>query len=375
MKGAATVDSKAVQRLLDRARRDVESGGVPSCQLAIAQAGELVAFVTLGSATNDTRYALFSVTKALTASAVWLLLGDGRLSTETRVADVIPEFGANGKQDVTVAHLLLHTAGFPRAPMSPEQGGDPHQRVARMANWRLDWAPGTRTEYHATSAQWVLAELIERSSGADYRTLVNVGVAGALGLKGLALGVPVGAQGDICEIVAVGEEPVAVEKRLGAGVKETGLHFLLRFNEPFVREVGVPGAGAVGSAADVALLYQAFLHNQEELWSPDVLADATANIRNRLVDPLISVSANRTLGLVVAGDDDMAIVRLFGKSVSPRAFGAAGVGGQMAWADPDTGLSFCYLTNGLDVDQSVSFLRSAGVATQAGRCLRVEGEE
>ena len=42
--------------------------------------------------------------------------------------------------------------------------------------------------------------------------------------------------------------------------------------------------------------------------------------------------------------------RGFGRSVGPRAFGAMGVGGQIAWADPDSGLSFGYLTNGLDVD-------------------------
>jgi CubicO group peptidase (beta-lactamase class C family) len=130
----------------------------------------------------------------------------------------------------------------------------------------------------------------------------------------------------------------------------------------------VPGVGAVGCAADVALFYQALLHNPGEMFDPKVLADATGTIRNRLVDPLFDCPANRTLGLVVAGDDDKAPVRGFGRHTGPRAFGAQGVGGQIAWADPDSGLSFSYLTNGLDVDVVGSFVRSAKLAGLAARC-------
>jgi CubicO group peptidase (beta-lactamase class C family) len=61
-------------------------------------------------------------------------------------------------------------------------------------------------------------------------------------------------------------------------------------------------------------------------------------------------------------------VRGFGRGNSARAFGAQGVGGQIAWADPAAGLSFCYLTNGLDADVVASFTRSAKLAGLAARC-------
>jgi CubicO group peptidase (beta-lactamase class C family) len=157
---------------------------------------------------------------------------------------------------------------------------------------------------------------------------------------------------------------------LGDRVKETGEGFLLRFNEPEVLASGVPGAGAVGTAADVATFYQALLHNPGELWNPAILADATGNVRNTMIDPLFNCAANRTLGLVVAGHDDRAAVRGFGAHTSPRAFGCLGVGGQIAWADPDTGLSFSYITAGLDVDIVASFTRSAKIAGLAARCIR-----
>jgi len=363
------LDAAAVAALVGRSSRDVDDGLLPSCQLALALDGELVLNETFG-ASPAARYVTFSVTKAFSAAIAWLLIGDGTLADVTRVADVVPEFATNGKQDVTIEHLLTHTAGFARAPMRPEEGADRGRRVDRFATWTLDWESGTRTEYHATSAYWALVEVIDRISGADFRTVFADRISGPLGLPGLSMGAPLGWQADILPLQIVGDSANA-EQTLGDKVKETGENFLLRFNEPEVLAAGVPGAGAVASAADVALFYQALLQNSGEIWSQSVVRDGTANVRNTLIDPLFTVAANRTLGLVVAGSDDKAIVRGFGRSTGPRAFGAMGVGGQIAWADPDTGLSFAYLTNGLDVDVVSSFTRSAKIAGLAARTARV----
>jgi CubicO group peptidase (beta-lactamase class C family) len=360
----AAVDRTGLDALVARARRDVDEGLLPSCQLALARDGVLVLDETFGAAA-DSRYVTFSVTKAFTGALVWQLIGEGVVRDRTRVAEVVPEFAANGKDAVTVAHLLTHTAGFPRAPMRPEEGADRAARVERMSSWRMDWPAGTQTEYHATSAYWALVEVIDRVTGSDFRTLFAERLAGPLGLPTLSVGTTDLA--GIAEITAVGAAGDGAT--LGDHVKETGEQFLLRFNEPVVLAAGVPGAGGVGRAADVALLYQSLLHNDAGLWHDDVLADATSNVRNRLIDPLFKVPANRTLGLVVAGDDEHATVRGFGRGNSARAFGAQGVGGQIAWADPQSGLSFCYLTNGLDADVVGSFTRSAKLAGLAARCV------
>ena len=104
-----TLDREAMDALVTRARREIDSGLLPSCQLAIAQHGEVVLDVTLGDATPDTRYVIFSCTKALIASAIWLLIGDDRLDPSAPVAEIIPEFGANGKAGVFIEQLLVHT--------------------------------------------------------------------------------------------------------------------------------------------------------------------------------------------------------------------------------------------------------------------------
>jgi len=143
---------------------------------------------------------------------------------------------------------------------------------------------------------------------------------------------------------------------------------LMSFNRPDMRAVGVPGGGGVSNAADLALFYQALLHDPAGIWKPEVLADVTANVRNRMPD-YIGTPANRALGLVIAGDDGRSGARGLGKTVSPQAFGHDGAGGQIAWADPVTGVSFCFLTNGLDQHQLREWRRTTAIASRAGNCV------
>ena len=94
---------------------------------------------------------------------------------------------------------------------------------------------------------------------------------------------------------------------------------------------------------------------------------ASSEVLNRFPTEL-GVPANRTLGLVVAGDDGQSALRGMGHTVSPSAFGHNGAGGQIAWADPATGLSFVYLTNGLDRNVLREWRRTSGIASRAAVC-------
>jgi CubicO group peptidase (beta-lactamase class C family) len=339
----------------------------------LARGGQLAAFETVGAAGSGTRYVIFSATKAFVASAAWLLIGEGSLDIERGVADYIPEFATNGKDVVTVEQVMLHTSGFPRAPLGPPAWADRGRRLEAFARWRLNWEPGTAHEYHATSAHWVLAELIERISGRDYRDFIHERVTGALGLPRV-VGISPGDQEDIAELALCGEPASPDELEAIFGVPELPVtevtdDALLSFNRSDVRAVGVPGGGGVATAATVALFYQALLHNPDELWDPDVLADATSRVRNTFPDLLaLGAPANRALGVVVAGDDGKANRRGFGHTQSPRTFGHNGAGGQIAWADPESGLSFCYVTNGRDVNPIREGRRSIGISSRAAVC-------
>jgi CubicO group peptidase (beta-lactamase class C family) len=340
--------------LVDLARRDVERGRVPACQVAVGRRGQLELFESLGDARPTTRFAAYSATKPLVAAALWHHLGAGGLALLAPVATVVPEFAGDGKAQVTVEQVLLHTSGFPSAPMAPEEGADPVRRRRRFSRWRLEWPPGSRFVYHPSSAHWVLADLLERLDGADFRDVVEQRVTAPLGLPRL-LGIPRGDQDGIAPPTAVGSTPLAEDDPSAS------------LASPGAVEAGVPGGGGIMTAADLALFYQALLHNPGELWEPAVLDDVRSHVRCTFTDPLMGVPVNRTAGLVVAGDDGQHVLRYacFGAANSPGAFGHAGAHAQVGWADPRTGVSFSYLHNALQPDMRRAGARAVALSSCA----------
>ncbi len=376
--GAGLVPER-VQALEERARREIDEGLLPSCQFAIAKDGKVVFQRTLGDAADDTRYPIYSSTKAFAASAFWILLGEGKVKITDRVGDLLPGWDTNGKDAVTVEHVLLHTAGFPNAIMGPPHWRDHASRLNVYPRWKLDWEPGTRYMYHATSAHWVLMDILTEVTGVDHRDFIKQRVIESLGLRSFALGMKPEEQTDLAQVVYVGEEMTPDELEAAFGIREIPAprgslasmpDFALTLNNSEDREVGIPGGGAFSTASDVALFYQALLHNQQDIWDPEVLADGTQRVRNMLADPLYRVPASRALGTVVSGDDGKGNMRGFGKTLSPRAFGHGGAGGQIALADPETGISFCYLTNGHDRHLLRQARRGVAIASHAGMVTR-----
>jgi len=361
-----------VEVLLDRCRRDVEEGILPSCQVALALEGELIVEETFGAASAATRYVVFSATKPFVAATMWQLITEGLVDLSRTVASYLPEFGTNGKDVITVEQVMLHTSGFPQAPLGPPRWSSSASRREVFSAWRLNWEPGTAYEYHPTSAHWVLAELINEVTGADYRDVVQHRVTDPLGLPRV-LGIDLADQQDIAELEVRGEPatPDELERLLGIRelpVGEVTEAALVGFNEPETRALGVPGGGGVMRAADLALFYQGLLHNPQELWEPAMLADATGRVRNNLPDRMTGTPANRTLGLVQAGADGQAPMRGMGHSVSAHAFGHNGAAGQIAFADPGSGLSFGYCTNGIDANMIREWRRTSAIASKAGAC-------
>ena len=369
----STLDRTAVDALLARARREVDDGLLPSCQLALALDGDVVVHEAFGEATTDTRFTIFSATKPFVASVVWQLIGEGLLHPDTPVHELIPEFASHGKDAITLDHVLLHTAGFPRAPLGAPRWATHEGRRQAFSDWRLNWPVGSQFEYHPTSAHWVLGELIHVVTGLDHTEAVRQRVADPLGLTAFALGPPLDQQQGIATVVPCGEPATPDELEAVLGVREIAVgevteEALVGLNEPAARAVGLPGGGAVSTAADVATFYQALLHDPKGLWDPAVLADVTSVVRNTFPDPMLRHPVNRTRGLIVAGDDGLSNLRGMGRTVSPRAFGHNGAGGQVAWADPATGLSFCYLTSGLDRNPLREPRRTTALASLAARC-------
>jgi CubicO group peptidase (beta-lactamase class C family) len=367
------LDPAKVAALLSRVRSDVEEGKLPAAQVALARNGQVVVAESFGSATDESLICLFSATKGIVYAAAWLLFQDGQLAEDELVADIIPEFASQGKDGVTVQQLFTHTSGFPQAPFAPLQWKSKEETLARFAKWRLNWAPGSRYEYHATSSMWVIAEIIERRGGMPYAEFIRKRVLDPLGMDSIFVGLPEAENSRVLPVTHHGA-PLTEQDYAKLGMRvptEINEETLLAYNRPDVRAVGVPGAGGFANAADLALLYQALLHgglHGVQVWNQDTVASARTIRTGELVDAASRQLANRALGTVVCGDRGGEF-RGFGKANSALAFGHPGAGGQLAWADPATGLSLAFLTPGHDRNFMNQMQRAAAISHLAAQCV------
>lgn len=368
------IDPARLEDLVARVRREVDEGLLPASQFAIARRGRLAAFETFGDAGNDSLFCIFSATKAITSAAAWLLIQEGKLDISKTVAEVIPEFAPNGKENITIEQVFLHTSGFPHAPFRVEDWPDKVRRYERFSSWRLNWEPGTRYEYHPTSSMWIIAELIERLSGQTYDSFVRERIAIPLHLPDLRVGTPTQYHDRIATICHVGET-LTEQDYLDAGlpvppITEVTPEIIENFNRPENRKIPVPGGGCITSAADLALFYQGLIGNTrsgEKIWSDAIIMMASAPRTGDLIDETRGVPVGRGLGVEVAGDEKRNL-RGFGHTNSETAFGHRGAGGQIGWVDPVTGISFAYVTRAHDLNTIREARRGISISNKAAVC-------
>ena len=336
------LDPRPLERLQELISRHLAEGRYPGAQIALARDGKLALFRTFGdaridparaAARDDTLWLLYSNTKVVTACAVWVLAEQGALRFTDRVAEHVPGFEANGKGDITIVQLLSHQGGFPNADV-PQAAWEDHELLRRaVCGFTLEWTPGSRVHYHGRAAHWVAAVLIESLSKTDYRAFIREQVIEPLGLgQELFVGLPDAEHARAVDM----HEPGA-----GGPVNRAEEN-----NAPF-RRAGTPGGGGYASARAMAAFYQMLVAggtlNGKRLLSTRMVQYVTRSVTGDRVDGYMGMPMHRALGPHVRGTTEA--IRGLGSIASPRTFGHGGVGSSYCWADPDSGVSFAYLTN------------------------------
>lgn len=357
-----------VDELLTRCRREVDEGRLPGYQLAIGYAGEVVFFEAYGDAREDQRFHTYSAIKPTVSLTLLELAAEGLIDLDVPVASVLDGFGANGKDKITVSQVLLHAGGFPHAPLGFDVAFDRSARLDRYASWRTTWESGSAFEYHPTSAHWVIGDLIEEVTDRPFADVVTERIMTPAG-QPRWLAIPEADQGDIADVFDVGDplDPAEFKAMFGFDmpVTEVTNEALLAFNRADVRALGVPGGGGVTSAAGIAEWYQAILHDNGDILRPEVKYDALHVVRQAHHNEF-GASANRTHAFVLAGDDGMANTRGHGHTVSAGTFGHPGARGQLAFADPASGVSFGFMTNGMERNDILQARRNIAISSKAG---------
>lgn len=334
--------------LLDQAHA---AGQLPAAALLVARNGLAVAPHVVGRlspdgdgppATAETIFLVASITKPVTATAVMLLVERGELLLSDCVADYLPAFAANGKENIRVRHLLTHTSGLPdmlpdnvalrevHAPLS--------EFVRRTCEIAPDFAPGTRIQYQSKGIA-VLGALVEVISGEPLPAFLQREIFAPLGMRDTALG----AQGlDRTRMAQV---------HLPAEQVGTNWHW----NTDYWRNLGAPWGGMHTTVGDLFRFMQSFLdHGAYEgvrLLSPvtvaEMLRDQTTPMLRLTAADYRTLPWGQTWGLgwTLIGQRLPEPGRaFFGDLTSPATFGHAGATGCVAWADPTTGLLMILLS-------------------------------
>ncbi len=334
--------TEQIERLVELIERHVAEGRYPGCQIALARHGKLAFAKSFGKAAiapsraagDDTLWLLYSNTKVVTAVACWVLAERGLFSFSDKVAEHVPEFARNAKGEITILQTITHRAGFPNAVVGDECWAD-HKRLREtVCNFALEWTPGSRLHYHGATAHWTLAVLIEAVTGRDYRDVIRETVIEPLGLsKELFVGLPDSEHGRAVDM----HDPT----------DKGGLAPRAENNTPAFRKAGVPGGGGYATARAMAALYQMMLGEGElagtRLVSPRLLQYAIRNHTGDMFDEYMGMPMHRGLGPHLRGTTPN--IRGLGAFAHPHVFGHGGVGSSYCWADPDSGVSFAYLTN------------------------------
>lgn len=168
----------ALNHALELIHRGIQEKTHLGCQLYVSRAGREIANMGIGEAQPgvpmqpDSLLLCLSAAKPFTAVAIAQLWEKGRFSLEDPVAWIVPEFGASGKDAITIHHLLTHMGGIRNAEKC-DAGFDWREIIDCICGTAREdnFTPGERAAYHPSSSWYILGEIIQRVDGrsvADY---------------------------------------------------------------------------------------------------------------------------------------------------------------------------------------------------------------
>ncbi len=327
----------------------IEEGSAPGAQVCIRRNGEIAAELALGQAnpgvamSPDTLLPWMSMTKPIVAAAVMQLVEHGKLALDDPISRHLPEFAANGKEDITLLHLLTHTAGL-RTVLTGESEKTWDQIIAQIcaAAPEPDWPAGRKAGYHIASTWYILGELIRKIDGRMVDVYVRDEIFQPLGMTD-------------CWLALHPEQVSDYGNRIGALYKTGGLHsspvVITESAEDLARVR--PGAGGRGPANQLSRFFQMLLNGGElegrRVLAAQTVATMTARQREGMVDQTFRHVMDWGLGLILnsAGYGHLATLPYnFGEGASRDAFGHGGAQSSIAFADPQQNLVVVIILNG-----------------------------
>lgn len=326
----------------------IQQGLHLGAQLYVSLSAQPVAHFALGQArpgeplTLHHRLCWLSSGKPLIAPALMILVEAGRADLDEPVADFIPEFAAEGKSNITLRHLLTHTAGIRNAEgaSAAPTWNDIIARICRARPER-NWIPGRRAGYHYTVSWFILAEVIQRISGQTYPSFIHQHLLAPLDCP------DANCQLSPAEFDQLG--PLLAPMHL-LGAHGLAPHPTLDSKTEALK--CKPGSGMRGPIYALGRFYEMLLGEgrwgTRQILNPRSVSQITRRQRHGMFDETFKFPLDWGLGLIIndpqGRSDHMPYG--FGRHASPETFGHGGLQSSTGFADPRHRLAVAIVFNG-----------------------------
>jgi CubicO group peptidase (beta-lactamase class C family) len=288
---------------------------------------------------RDTIVNVYSTTKTMTALTALLIADRGELDFARPVARYWPEFAAAGKQDVTVAHLMSHSAGLCgwREPLVAEDLYDWEKVTSLLAAQEPYWKPGTASGYHSVTQGFLVGEVIRRITGRTVGTVFREEIAQPLG-GDFHIGLPASEDGRVGTLIPpppreLFENPTEVQLSVGNPRLDVSLTRTRAW-----RAAEIPAANGTSNARAVAQI-QTILANGGEAGGRRFLSEAGCR---KALEPQIE-GTDLVLGIPIKFGLGFGISNQF--MPNPNTLYWGGYGGSVVIIDMDVRTSMSYVMN------------------------------
>jgi len=288
--------------------------------------------------TFDTLYQIRSVTKILMMTVLMMLYDQGKFDFDDPVSKYWPEFAKNGKEAVTIAHILSHRAGLPPGPYIPARAIVKRAPVARaIENMRPMWKPGEKNGYQGVTVSMAPDEIIFRLTDRfpAIGEILREQVFGPLGLRDIYLGLPASEFPRMAKMAVL--DPQRWDRKRCSD--------LLNSREGIQPEQS--WVGGVSTARDLADFMNVFAHwgtyKGKRFFAKEVqqLVSRPTNKAGE-IDQTMLRPIRWGLGFILGDTPDV-----YGTPPHAGAIGHVGGGATVAWADPKNKLAVAFLCNGM----------------------------
>ncbi len=323
---------------------------------------------------RDTLVNIFSSGKPVAAVVLLQLVAEGRLQLDTPLAEYWPEFAVQGKQQITLRHVLSHQAGLPAIfeLLAPEALYDWQRMIAAVQNTPPWWLPGSAHGYAPMTYGWLVGELIHRIEGCSPGEAIAKRIAEPLQLE-FYLGLTeqqLPKVGDVMRMKGVFGDAASLRLMKAMGNDPQGMTAKAFSNPPSMmtstnklewRRMQQPAANAHSTARGLAGFYTGLL--QDQLLDREMLANMLKE-QSVGMDLTLQTKTRFGLGCMLEQVDQMPASYALGE----HSFGHPGAGGTLGCADPEREVSVAFITNSLGASVLVD-PRAQKINAMLKKCL------